>query len=144
MSIAAGWEHFTHDADIGIRGCGMTQAQAFEQAGCALTAVITKLALVRPHVGIPIRCNAEDLEYLFCDWLNALIYEMATRRMLFSRYAVNIERNDEHRLAAMAWGEPMDLARHHPAVEIKGATYTALSVSRNDAGLWCAQCVVDV
>jgi len=29
-------------------------------------------------------------------------------------------------------------------VEVKGATYTALSVSRDDAGTWHAQCVVDV
>lgn len=30
---------------------------------------------------------------------------------------------------ADAWGERIDAARHHPAVEIKGATYTALQVA---------------
>ena len=40
-------------------------------------------------------------------------------------------------------GEPIDLERHHPAVEIKGATYTELAVLRKD-GHWTAQCVVDV
>ena len=33
----AGWEHFPHDADIGIRGFGATPAEAFEQAAVALT-----------------------------------------------------------------------------------------------------------
>jgi tRNA nucleotidyltransferase (CCA-adding enzyme) len=33
--------------------------------------------------------------------------------------------------------------RHHPAVEIKGATYTALRVAHEPAG-WVAQTVVDV
>jgi SHS2 domain-containing protein len=38
----------------------------------------------------------------------------------------------------------VDVARHQPAVEIKGATYTELKVGRTDNGLWFAQCVVDV
>ena len=66
---------------------------------------------------------------------------MATRRMLFSRFEVNL---DGQRLRATAWGEPVDVARHQPAVEIKGATYTELKVGRTDNGQWFAQCVVDV
>jgi SHS2 domain-containing protein len=46
-------------------------------------------------------------------------------------------------LTATARGEPVDVARHEPAVEIKGATYTALAVEQTD-GQWRAQCVVDV
>jgi SHS2 domain-containing protein len=46
-------------------------------------------------------------------------------------------------LSALAWGEPTEVARHHPAVEIKGATYTALHVAPAD-GEWVAQTVVDV
>jgi SHS2 domain-containing protein len=47
-------------------------------------------------------------------------------------------------LSATAWGEPLDALRHRPAVEVKGATYTALSVARRNDGAWVAQCVVDV
>ena len=39
---------------------------------------------------------------------------------------------------------PVDAPRHHPAVEVKGATYTALRVACGDDGLWTAQTVVDV
>lgn len=141
MAIAVGWEHFEHDADIGVRGCGASVAQAFEQAACALTGVVTDLDRVRPQTGIRLRCSAPDLELLLADWLNALIYEMSTRRMLFSRFEVQIQ---DGQLQAMAWGEDVDTVRHQPAVEIKGATYTALSVSQDAQGQWCAQCVVDV
>jgi len=65
---------------------------------------------------------------------------MATRRMLFSRFAVRLQ---GARLAAEAWGEPVDGARHQPAVEVKGATYTGLRVAPQDGG-WVAQTVVDV
>ena len=61
--------------------------------------------------------------------------------MLFSRFEVGI---DGQQLHGKAWGEKVDVARHQPAVEVKGATYTSLRVSQNASGLWMAQCVVDV
>jgi SHS2 domain-containing protein len=135
------WEHFPHDADIGVRGTGATRGDAFEQAALAVTAVVTDPAQVAADTSIEIRCEAPDDELLLADWLNALIYEMATRNMLFGRFAVSLR---DHVLEAKAWGEPVDRLRHRPAVEVKGATYTALSVARRDDGIWVAQCVVDV
>ena len=61
--------------------------------------------------------------------------------MLFSRFEINIVGNS---LTGQAWGEKVDVSRHHPAVEVKGATYTALRVAREETGAWVAQCVVDV
>jgi tRNA nucleotidyltransferase (CCA-adding enzyme) len=135
------WEHFPHGADIGVRGIGTTREEAFAQAAIALTAVMTDPARVAPKQAVEIRCEAPDDELLFADWLNALIYEMATRNTLFGRFEVRLH---DHHLEATAWGEPLDRVRHRPAVEIKGATYTALSVARRGDGAWIAQCVVDV
>ncbi|OGI64332.1 MAG: archease [Candidatus Muproteobacteria bacterium RBG_16_60_9] len=134
------WEHFSHDADMGVRGIGRTREEAFEQAALALTAVITDPANVRAVEPVTVEAAAPDDEMLLVDWLNALIYEMATRRLLFARFEVRIA---DHRLEGHAWGEPVIDARHQPAVEIKGATYTALRVA-NENGVWIAQCVVDV
>lgn len=135
------WEHFDHDADIGVRGYGTNPDEAFVQAALAMTAVVTDPATVNPVVAVAIVCEAPDLELLLVDWLNALIYEMATRKMLFTRFAVRIEGDA---LRGEAWGEAVNRARHPLAVEVKGATYTALRVEQNPAGLWLAQCVVDV
>lgn len=135
------WEHFEHDADIGVRGWGQTRAQAFEQAALAMTAAITDPALVRHLARVEINLQDDDPELLLTDWLNALIYEMSTRRMLFTRFSVHI---DVHGLAAIAEGEPLDIKRHHPAVEVKGATMTELKVAQQADGFWMAQCVVDV
>lgn len=135
------WEHFRHEADVGVRGVGATREGAFEQAGLALTAVVTKPALVQARTPVAIACGAPDDALLFTDWLNALIYEMATRRMLFGRFEVRISGSE---LAATAWGEAVDVHKHHPAVEVKGATYTELDVRQQPDGSWLAQCVVDV
>ena len=135
------WQHFEHGADIGVRGLADSEARAFEQAALAMTAVITDPQTVRAEQAVAIACSAPDHELLLAEWLNALIYEMATRNMLFSRFAVQLR---DHTLTATARGEMVDVSRHAPAVEIKGATYTALRVVRRDDGLWIAQCVVDV
>ncbi len=138
---AAHWEHFPHDADIGIRGFGASISEAFAQTALALSAVITDPATIAPHTSVDIKAMAPDQELLLVDWLNALIYEMSTHKWLFSRFEVRIE---DTTLQARAWGERVDRARHEPAVEVKGATYTELRVARFDDGSWLAQCVVDV
>ncbi len=140
-SSLTNWEHFPHGADIGVRGLGLSKADAFAGAAIALTAVITDPECVNADIGVNIACAAPDDELLLVDWLNALIYEMATRRMLFRSFDVEI---DGHALRATARGEAVDRERHEPAVEIKGATYTAVRVARLDDGRWLAQCVVDV
>jgi SHS2 domain-containing protein len=136
-----GWEHFAHDADIGVRGFGATPAEAFEQTALALTAVVTDPQGVMPREAVSVRCSAADLEVLLVEWLNCLVFEMATRSMIFARFQVAIEGGT---LEGMAWGEVVDVERHRPAAEIKGATFTELRVARADEGGWVAQCVVDV
>ncbi len=135
------WEHLAHEADIGVRGIGASKEEAFEQAAVALTAVIVDPRELKPQEVVEVSCEAPDDELLLVDWLNALVYHMATRRLLFGRFEVHI---DGHRLHARAWGEPIDVARHEPAVEIKGATLTCLRVGQEASGEWVAQCVVDV
>jgi len=137
---SARWSHFPHDADIGVCGCGATVEAAFEQAALALSAVVTEQE-IRPTERVAIHCEAPELELLFVEWLNALVYEMAVRKMLFGRFRVRISGTA---LDGEALGEKIDVMRHQPAVEVKGATYTALEVDRNAAGTWHAQCVVDV
>jgi len=136
----ASWAHFAHDADIGVRGVGPTKAEAFRQAALALTAVVTDPAAVRRVDAVAVLCEAPNDELLLVEWLNALIYEMAVRTMVFGDFSIEIH---GHTLHATAYGEPVDIARHEPAVEVKGATLTALKVTE-DTGEWHAQCVVDV
>lgn len=134
------WELFYHEADEGIRGEGKTLAEAFEQAAVALTAVVTEPDLVIPQTPVTIEAADDDPEFLFLAFLNAIIFEMAIRRMLFHHVEVTINGSD---LRAVAYGEPVNIERHQPAVEVKGATATELFVGEK-GGHWRAQCVVDV
>lgn len=141
MHDSARYETFEHGADIGVRGRGATLAAAFEGAALALCAVVTDPALVAPREALELEAQGGDRELLLVEWLGSVVYAMATRRMLFSRFDVALA---EGGLRARAFGERVDVARHQPAVEVKGATLTELRVAREADGTWLAQCVVDV
>ena len=134
------WALFAHGTDVGLRGRGPSLAIAFAQAGVALTAAITDPSRVAAREAVEIRCSAHDPGSLLVNWLNALIHEMAVRRMLFSAYEV---RTDGRMLQARCLGEPLDAGCHEPAVEVKRATPTGLRVEPIDGG-WVAECVVVV
>ena len=120
----ASWEHFSHGSDIGVRGIGSSAEEAFEQAAIALTAVVADVGAIEQSEMVEVQCDAPDLELLLVSWLNAIIYEMAVRRMLFSKFRI-----------VLAWV----LADGH-AGRRKGGSRTPSSRGRSQRGYgYCAQ-----
>jgi SHS2 domain-containing protein len=141
MADAPSYEHFAHQADMGVRGYGRTREEAFEQVALALTAVMVPPDMVATREHVRVSCSAADDELLLLDWLSAMVYQASARKMIFGAFKVRIEGPT---LAAELWGERLDVARHQPGVEVKAATAAALRVARLADGTWLAQCVVDV
>lgn len=129
-----------HDA-LRVRGRGASRAAAFESAALALSAAMTEPAAIRPLVAVSIDCEAPSDEALLLDWLNAVIYQMAARRLVFGRYRVRI---DGVALHATAWGEPVAAERHDPAVAPTGAVTRALRIERGGDGKWLAECGIAI
>jgi len=139
--VETNWRHTEHDADIGLEATAPTREALFETMGEALTAIVTDPAAVRHLESIEVCCEAPDNAILLVDWLNALIYEMATRRMVFGKWRVRLTAT---KLEAHVEGEQLDRARHQPVVEVKGATLTELAIAQDEQGNWAGHCVVDV
>lgn len=97
------WEHFPHQGDVGVRGFGASPAAAFENVARALSAVVTPLEGIVAREPVEIACHAPDLEILLVDWVNGVAYEMATRRMLFRDFRVEMDGED---LRGTVLGEP--------------------------------------
>jgi len=135
------WEHFAHPADMGIRGLGQTRQGAYVQAALALTALTVELDTIEPRTCVTVACEEIAPELLLVAWLNAILFEMATRHMVFGRFAIELECAG---LRAELWGEALDADKHHPGTEVKAATYAALRVEQEPKGQWVAQCIVDM
>lgn len=126
-----------------MRGIGATLEEAFEGGAYALMAVMCSPEKVQPKETIEIVAEVAevaDQDLLFAEWLNQIIYEIDTRRMLFCRFKITL---DGDRLTAQAMGEKTDPERHELSVEVKAATYQMLKVAK-EGDRWIAQCVVDV
>ena len=106
----------------------------------ALEAVNVDPKKIEHKQKIEVTCNERDRELLLISWLNSLLYEMATRKMLFSKFHVEIK---DDRLIGFAWGEKLDIKKHKPIMEIKGISYSDLKVTQEN-GKWMVQCIVDV
>lgn len=134
------WELFTHDADIGIRGLGNSLDEAFEMAGIAITAVVTDPNTIPTDVEVNLSINEADQDMLFFEWVNQIIYIMDTKKMLFSKFDIQMNNNS---LNAKLYGQEVAKINGDFAVEIKGATFTELKVAKENEQ-WVAQCVVDI
>ncbi len=135
------WKHLEHKADIGIQGVGPSPELAFAQAGIALMAVVCDPDSIERKTTRTVKCRGSDLEMLFYDFINELIYLISGEGFVYSHLEVQL---DDHGLKAEIYGEPLESTRHSPAVEVKGASFSGLKVFPDHGGLFKAQCIVDV
>lgn len=141
------YEHFEHEADIGIRGKGKTVEEAFQEAAKALFNVEVDVKKVKALKEVKVRCQASNVEELFVEWLNALLSQASLHEMVFSQFKAKVERKNDKlfKLEGTAKGERFDPEKHTIKDEVKGATYSQLKVYQNKkTKKWVAQCIVDV
>jgi len=138
------YEILEHEADAGVRGIGSSLEEAFCEAARGMFSLMVDLEEVRPERAVPVAVEAETLEVLFVSWLGELLALRDLEGMVFSQFEVKIKKADGGwALEGKAYGEPLDPARHKPAVEVKAATYYGVKVGKDD-GRYIAQCVVDL
>ncbi len=142
------YEHFEHEADVGIRGKGSSVEKAFEEAAKALFDVEVDVKNVKALKKVRVVATANNIEELFIEWLNALLSQASLREMVFSQFKVKIVKdikNKGFRLEGYALGEKFNAKKHKAKDEVKGATYSQLKVYQDKKSKkWIAQCIVDV
>ena len=135
------YEVFEHTADVGIRIRATDLKGLFEEAARGLFAIlVANPEAVRPVQEMTFRLEGERQDDLLFDWLAELLFVFATRRLVFSDFHVELCPTG---LAAVARGEPIDLARHQLDMEVKAITYHGLKVQRDGEG-WLAEVIVDL
>ena len=135
------YEHFEHTADLGLRVRAADVNALFAEAAAALfAAILDGIDTVRPARGLDVHIEGSDLDYLLFDWLRELLYRFYAEHLVFSRFDVSV---GDAGLAATAWGEPLDPARHVLSHEVKAITYHGLMVAQ-EGDEWVAEVIVDI
>jgi SHS2 domain-containing protein len=134
------FERFEHKADVGVRGKGETLEEAFVEGARAMFSVMANIETVKPIETFGVEVSAQDEEALFVEWLNELLSIADLNEIVFCEFEVEVKDNI---LKGKASGEKWDLERHEPRTEVKAATYSQLTVKKEN-GSYVAQCIVDV
>jgi SHS2 domain-containing protein len=139
------FELFEHKADIGIKGIGETLEEAFSEGAKAMFSLMVELESVKAIKEVEVRVKADDVEALFVEWLNELLYLKDLKQMVFSEFKVKEikKENSGFSLKGVVVGEEIDFEKHQLKIEVKAATYSQLRVWKEN-GKCFAQCVVDV
>jgi tRNA nucleotidyltransferase (CCA-adding enzyme) len=139
------YQYLDHTADLGIRATGATLEQAFDEGAQAMLMAMADTSTIKGRHGYHVVCSAPDVASLFVEWLNELLYQREVNQVLLSYTRVtHLEQaGQEWTLTGVAYGEPIDLARHTPHTEIKAATYAGLCYIR-DGEQHVLQCVLDL
>ncbi len=144
------FEHFEHRADIGVRGRGKTESEAFEECAKAMTDVMADIDSIEPKKSHVLKLTAPDSSALLVKFLNELLFLKDTKKMLYSKIRVAItknagaeDKNEPFMLKATVFGEKIDAKKHGLKVDAKAATYTELKAEKEGNG-WVAQCIIDV
>jgi protein archease len=137
------YEQFEHTADLGLRIVADSPEAIFAEAGLGFLDILIDdgPTTVRPTMAETISLSADSYEDLLIDWLGELLYRFETSGMLFSRFAVTLDR---FRLDATACGERYDTARHRPGDPVKAVTYHRLKFEQHPDGRWLAEVILDL
>jgi SHS2 domain-containing protein len=130
-----------HTADLGLEVEAPTLAAVFERAGLAMLALMVDLAAVEPRERVSLALEADSLEELLHDWLQALLVRFQAAGFAISELAV--EEVSARSVRGWGAGEHVDRSRHRLYTEIKGVTYHQLAVRETPAG-WGARLILDV
>lgn len=130
-----------HTGDIGLVVSAPDRGQLYERAAWGLFSVLTEPATVAPRTAHAITVEGTDPADLMVKWLSELNFLHVTQHVLFSKFT--IDELTDTRLAATAWGEPIDPDRHTVYTEVKAITYHQLAIEETDDG-WRVQIIVDM
>ncbi|HEU5322224.1 MAG TPA: archease [Methylomirabilota bacterium] len=137
----AGWEHFEVEADVGVRGWGATLAEAFAQTALGVLALIVRPEEVQARETREVRAQADGAGPLLVEWVNECLYVHEIEGFVVRTIDVSV--CDGGRVHAFLRGEPLDLARHRPGIQVKAATRHGVEV-RQAGGRHETRLMVDV
>lgn len=119
------YERLEHTADIMVRCTGDTLEECFENAAYALSDQTLDASLVEERECFHIDVRGDDLEDRLFAYLSEILFIEDAESMALCRFTARFE---DDRVIGDAYGEPLDLKKHHPKTEIKAITYHMMSI----------------
>lgn len=130
MDKTGKFEFLEHTADVYIAAHGATMEEAFENAALAMFEVMTDTEKVSDDIADSVEVEAEDEYALLYSWLEALLVDLETKNMLYSKFKILSlnETSEGFRIKATVWGEKFNAEKHPQKVAVKAVTYHRMEI----------------
>jgi SHS2 domain-containing protein len=122
------WGSFPTTADTGLWARSSSLDGLFGGLGTGLFAAMTDLRKVTPREVRSVRASGSTVSGLVVAFLSELILLEDSERFVARRVVAHVARGNRS-VAARAYGEPWDPARHERRKEVKAVTMHRLRVS---------------
>jgi len=129
-------------ADAAFEAYGNSLEELFESCALATFEVMVETKGVKQEQKEEIRIKDLNLDDLLFDFISELIYLKDARKIFFSKFDLNINKNKEYKLSGTLWGEKIDYTKHKIGQDVKAITYHLLEVKKIEDG-WKAQVILD-
>ncbi len=126
-----GYKLLEHTTDAFIEVIAPSLEEAFIHAGESVVDITLDQSSVEEKEKKNLTVKGEDLDYLLLNWLEEVIYQLITEGFAIHRFSLQILKNSEYKLVATAFGEEMDLKKHHFKIEIKAPTFHLMEIKQN-------------
>ena len=118
-----------HATDAVIEITASNLKEAFVVAGQSVVDITLDPEKVEEKEQRMLKVTGKDLRYLLFNWLEEVNYQLITEGFAIHRFVLDISKNSEYKLNATAYGEPLDLQKHHFRVEIKAPTFHEMEIT---------------
>jgi SHS2 domain-containing protein len=134
------FEEISHTADVKIRVRAPTLEALFSETFKALMQVMYGATRNGGGIRREIRIESPDNESLLADFLSEVLFLSEVEGLVFLSARISINGS---RLTAELTGEPFDPVRHSGGSEVKGISYSGLSIT-HDANGYMLDIIFDV
>lgn len=130
-------------ADIAFTVKGKDLNELFTNAAIALTSSVADISQIKSKISRDINLENSKIDLLLFDFLDELVFYKDTEGLLFSKFDIQVTKNSEYKLIAVASGETADPKRHKIKIDIKAITMHMFEVKQMKNG-YSARIVIDI
>ncbi len=126
------FEELEHTADVKMRICAPCFQDLVCESGFALARVLYgEYPAEEGGLSIPISADGRDADELCVNFLSELLFVMETEYLVPQRFSLDCE---EKRVTGFVFGTAFDSAKHSGGIEVKGISYSGLSLTKTNTG----------
>lgn len=125
-------QYLEHATDAFIEVTAQNIVEAFTLAGQSVVDITLNRETVEEKEKRILKVSGNELRYLLFNWLEEVNFQLITEGFAIARLSIDISKNSIYELTATAYGEPLDLKKHHFKVEIKAPTFHLMEINQNN------------